>query len=176
MDLRFCKQLENETRGMFEKTTDVYINSCYRLTDIEDSYAKFKPEKDIEKTIKKTTKKFTTTYGLHIRQSDHETSKKISTVDKFVKLIDQILEDEKETTFFLSTDNPLVKSKLIKNYGDKIIFNEISSYDRNSPKAIKDALLDLFCLASTRTVYGSHHSSFSQVAAEIGKIPEITVK
>lgn len=176
MDNIFCARLQDKTQNFMEKGKDVYINSCYRLHEVMDNYSNFVPKDKLAYRIKQTSDKFGNTFGLHIRRSDHEASKKYSTLDKFTNVIENALATDPEVTFFLSTDDSITKDNLLKKYGDKIICNEISSYDRNSPEAVVDAVIDLYCLSRTKKLYGSHHSSFSQVAAKIGGIEEITVK
>jgi len=158
------------------KGANVYISSCYRLKPLSNSYKYFKPEPSLVKKINTITNKYDKTIGLHIRRSDHGTSKKISTLDKFINTLNKELEENKMTTFFLSTDDNETKTGLIKAFGDSIIFNDVASYDRNKPDAVKDAVVDLYCLSETNKIYGSHHSSFSQTAADIGQITEITVR
>lgn len=176
MDNLFCERLENLVDKFLDKEENIYINSCYRLHPVIDNYKSFVPTQEIINNIKTTVGRFTNTFGLHIRRSDHEGSKTHSTLEKFITVMDNELEKDSNTTFFLSTDDESTKQNLIKTYGDIIIYNEISSFDRNSPEAVKDAVLDLYCLSNTKKIYGSHHSSFSQVAAKIGNIKEVTVK
>lgn len=176
MDDLFCKTLRDTTNELMKNDSSVYINSCYRLHEVEDNYSNFIPKKDIVEKITQTTTKFDNTYGLHIRRSDHEASKKYSTLDKFIEVIEREISDCKKATFFLSTDDESTKENLIAKYGKIIIYNEIASFDRNSPEAVKEAVLDLYCLSNTKKLYGSHHSSFSQVAAKMGNVSEVTVK
>ncbi|NER11524.1 hypothetical protein SAMN06265375_103110 [Muriicola jejuensis] len=176
MDNFFIKGIKNQVDNLMQSDKPVYINSCYRLEELEDNYGKFLPQGEIIEKIIGTTDRFKNTYGLHIRRTDHTSAKVHSSTEKFISLIEDILQNENDATFFLSTDDPRTKSELIKKYGDRIIYNDIQSFDRNKSEAAKEAVLDLFCLSKTKKVFGSHHSSFSQVAAQIGNIPEITVK
>ncbi len=176
MDNLFCETLQDKTNQLFASKADIYINSCYRLHEVIDNYQSFSPKKEIAIKIQQTTSKFVNTVGLHIRRSDHEASKQLSTLEKFINVIDKEINSDSNTTFFISTDDEDTKQSLIKSYGDRIIYNEITSYNRNSKEAVKEAVLDLYCLSKTKKLYGSHHSSFSQVAAKIGGIDEITAK
>ncbi len=177
VDDLFYSTIEKDLENIFNQNGNYgYINSCYRFVPIENAYRDFIPKGELLKRIENTTSKFGRTIGLHIRRSDHEMSKKMSPTDLFLNVIEKELKVNPETTFFLSTDDAPTKQEIIRKYGDNILFNEVSSYDRNSPEAVKDAVLDLYCLANTKKIYGSHHSSFSQVASKIGNIAEITVK
>lgn len=176
MDNLFCERIQDLTDRFLNENHDVYINSCYRLVEVKDNYKNFVPITEIKDKIQQTVDKFSNTFGLHIRRSDHIASKTHSTLEKFTRVMDEQLSKASNTTFFLSTDDEKTKQDLILKYGDKIIYNEISSFDRNSPEAVKAAVLDLYCLSNTNKVFGSHHSSFSQVAAKIGAIEVETVK
>jgi hypothetical protein len=177
MDARLYPLVQDDIERLFSGNAgdNVYITSCYRLSPVLDAYKKFEPTAALKASIEHTTSSFTRTIGLHIRKSDHETSKKFSTTEKFVGVIEKEISNDSQTTFFISTDDEATKTDLIDKYGDRIRFNEVSSYERDSPEAVKDAVVDLYCLAATSRLYGSHHSSFSQVAAIIGGIQATTV-
>lgn len=153
-----------------------YISSCYRMSKLVGSYSNFRPVLNLEKRVTSLSNNFDNTIGLHIRRSDHNTAKAFSTTEKFINVIESEIKKDYETTFFLSTDDSETKNNLIREYGKSILFSEVTSYNRNNPKAVQDAVVDLYCLSKTRKIYGSHHSSFSQTAADIGRIEEITAK
>ncbi|MEO9513933.1 MAG: hypothetical protein ABJN84_17075 [Flavobacteriaceae bacterium] len=176
MDALFISKIEKELNGFFKDEHPKYLTTCYRMHMLLDTYKLFKPTKMISEMVGKTVKKFgKNTIGMHIRRSDHQTATSFSSLDKFIKVIDENIKEEPSTSVFLCTDDGDTKSDLMKKYGDKILVNEVSSYDRNNSGAVIDAMVDLYCLSSTKKVYGSHHSSFSQVASDIGGVEEITV-
>ena len=177
MDINFIKIISSKIKELLELQLPVFISSCYRFHLLKGSYEDFTPSPAIKKAMEKTIAEFNDdTLGLHIRRSDHRASKTVSTTDKFIETINAELLQSPSTNFFLSTDDAGVKSQLFERYGNKIVVNKISSYDRNNEAAVKDALIDLYCLAHTKRIYGSHHSSFSQTAADIGNIQEITAR
>ena len=177
IDNDFIKIISPKIKKLFELQLPVFISSCYRFHLLQGSYEDFNPLPSIKKSMEKTLAQFNEdTLGLHIRRSDHRASKTVSTTDKFIETIDAELLQNPSTNFFLSTDDAGVKSQLFERYGKKIVVNKISSYDRNNKAAVKNALIDLYCLAHTKKIYGSHHSSFSQTAADIGNIQEITAR
>lgn len=71
---------------------------------------------------------------------------------------------------FLSSDSKENIIRLSKLFPNNIFYHESPSYDRNDNEAIKNAVIDLFCLSKTNKIYGSYCSSFSEVAAEMGQI------
>lgn len=178
MDKAFIEEIEPFVSELFTNSAEEkFISSCYRLVALKNSYEIFEPVDGIKERIARTTGKFgKKTIGLHIRRTDHTTSKEFSTTDKFVAIIENYLNEDNTTNFFLCTDDGPTKQGLIDLFGDKIIVNEVTSYDRNNSDAVKDAVVDLYCLSNTNMIYGSHHSSFSQTAADIGNIPDTTAK
>ncbi|RLA50102.1 MAG: hypothetical protein DRR42_14060 [Gammaproteobacteria bacterium] len=177
MDSIFYANVKELINPIFDETkTHSYISSCYRLCKIEDNYSSFAPTLDINEKVKNTVNNYNNTIGIHIRRSDHRTSIRYSPTSKFVKAIEDTLKDNYNASFFLSTDDKEAKENLLNKFGSKIIVNDIKSYDRSDASAIKDALTDLFCLSRTKKIYGSHHSTFSQLASDIGGIKEITIK
>ncbi|WP_423998828.1 hypothetical protein [Maribacter sp. IgM3_T14_3] len=173
LDENFLKIVEKK---FIDLVGDYYISSCYRVYPIVNNYTYFKPVPDLIEKVHKKKNSFKNTFGLHIRRSDNTISKDFSTTDLFVHKINEILKNEKDALFFLSTDDEKTKIELEFKFKNKIITNPVSNYDRNHPDAIKDAVLDLYCLSNTKKIFGSHHSSFSQTAADIGGIEEETVR
>ncbi len=177
MDLGFITQIGKKMASFMESKEDLkFISSCYRLYPMQSHYNYFIPVEGITDNVERMAKKFKKTIGLHIRRSDHEVSKSFSTTDRFLEITNEILTKNPEYSFFLSTDDGPTKKSLLAAHGSKIITNEISSYDRNNEEAVKEAVVDLYCLSRTLKVIGSHQSSFSQTAADIGKIEEVTAK
>lgn len=177
MDAAFMPKAKPMVDSLFSNATpDAYLTTCFRVHPLKDRYEHFIPTTNLSDRVEHTVQQFDDTIGLHIRRSDHKASKEVSTTSKFIAIIEDFLRQNGNSTFFLSTDDGETKAKLIEQYGKRILFNEISSYDRNSSAAVKDALVDLYCLSNTKIIYGSHHSSFSQTAADIGGIKEFTAK
>lgn len=179
-----ARQLDNDFLQIFQNNfstflangkDDYYLSSCYRLYPLENNYSNFIPKSDLLTKINLKKKGFGNTYGLHIRRSDHVVSKNISTTDRFLNQVQEILNVEEDANFFLSTDDEKTKDELQNKFGNKILTNPISNYNRNHPDAIKDAVIDLYSLSFTKKIFGSHQSSFSQTAADIGNIIEVTV-
>jgi hypothetical protein len=135
----------------------------------------FEPINNLNIQIEATALKYSNTVGVHIRRTDHLISIKKSQTSKFITIMEDILNKNIQTTFFLATDDDDVKQELIKKFNKKIITNNIESYNRNESNSIQNALIDLYCLSKTKKIYGSYHSTFSQMSAIIGEIDFITV-
>lgn len=168
------------TRNVLDRllTEDpVYISSCYRLFKSSDRYKRFVPTKSIREQISGITSKFSNTVGLHIRAHNHPYASKYSTAEKFEDAITGLLKQDPYLTFFLATDSGKVKEKLISKFGAHLILtNPTDVYARSDAEAIKQAVVDLYCLAKSKKVFGSHYSSFTLTAADIGNLDEIIVK
>lgn len=176
MDANFIPKAEAIYRPMLTHENTIYISSCYRIYPLENAYTAFTPILNIRNKIEAVTASFQDVIGLHIRRSDHQTSKAISTTERFAEIVETELTNNPKSRFFISTDDKITKKELIDRHGDKVLSNMVSSYDRNNDEAIIDAVVDLFCLSRTKKIYGSHHSTFSQTASDLGGIEEITVR
>ena len=127
------------------------------------------------KIIIKVTENFDNTIGIHIRRSDHKEATKRSKTTFFIDKMNEYISNDINVRFFLATDDMETKNKLINEFGSRVITNNITNYNRNQKDAIQSALIDLYCLSKTKQVLGSYHSTFSQMAATIGKIECIVV-
>jgi len=82
----------------------------------------------------------------------------------------EAIQSDKETRFFLATDSIEEENTLKDLFKGRIIVQSDKKLRRNDPLAIKDALVDMLCLSKTKKILGSYWSSFSDTAASIGKI------
>ena len=147
----------------------IYISFYERFYNSFEHISTFKPIHEIQSQIEKVLRRFDkTTIGVHIRRSDHEDSIKFSPIEGFVKKMELKIE-KTDASFFLSTDSYNDKKTIQKRFGERIIIHD-SKLDRNNPVGSKDAVIDMFCLSNTKEIIGSYNSTFSQVAAEIGRI------
>ncbi len=111
--------------------------------------------------------------GVHIRRTDNAISMGKSTTEQFIALMKKELEKAPDTRFFLATDDKNEEDLLRKTFPGKIISNENRTLSRASQDGIEDALLDLFCLSSTKKLIGSYWSSFTDIAADMGGIEKL---
>ena len=87
-----------------------------------------------------------------------------------VEAIKRELALDPNVVFYLATGSPEEEISLGEVFPGKIVRHKKASYDRNDPKAIRDALIDLYCLANCRKLIGSYYSSFTETASEISGI------
>ncbi len=86
---------------------------------------------DIAKSIINPGKNY---IGLHIRRTDHVTSIGYSKTEYFINKIRDILKVNPDSLFYLSTDDENEQEKLVKLFGERIIFQNDKSWDRVSTR------------------------------------------
>lgn len=155
----------------------IYIHSYNRFCKQEEtedpiSYY-FKPIRKIESQIKSITNEFPeNTIGIHIRQTDNLASIRNNPIEKFTNHMDAEIMKDPACKFYLATDSPEIKQRLIYKYRDKILYSD-NELARNTTKGMQDAVTELFCLGRTTKIIGCTHSSYSIVAARLYNIPLI---
>lgn len=171
LDISF---FQKNSKNNIYKINKIYKNifiqtSAYFLKD-ETILDTFKPAPEIQARIDQRTAQFgKNTVGLHIRRTDHSDAIANSPIELFKHHIDNEIAAQQDTVFYLSTDDPEVEVYLKNLYPEKmLVFSK--EFSRNSIRGIKDAVVDLFCLANTRKLIGSYNSTFSEMAARIGQI------
>lgn len=162
-------ELKNETdefTTLFKKHSSIYLESCnsfYEGPKIEDLLTIHPDILNRAETIFRRFK--SPTYGIHIRGTDNQLSKKYSPPVVFENLIRKKLKEESNAWFFLATDSKEVEGDFIDSFGERILTSNNYILDRNSRQGIKNALIDMICLSRTKKVYGSYFSSFSSISA-----------
>jgi hypothetical protein len=129
------------------------------------------PKNSIQERIDERLKLLSSnTIGIHIRRTDLSTITKVSPLSGFVKKMQQEIESNPETNFYVASDSPEEKKQLTDRFGFRIITVE-NTLRRDTKDGITDALVELYTLASTKKIYGSFYSSYSTLASEIKGIP-----
>ena len=150
-------------------TQSLLLNSCHRMGEYFDMQAMFRPIDLLESRIDGLSKDFTDkTVGVHIRRGDNAASIKHSPTGAFVRILDGLFSSGEADKIYLATDSLAVRKELTDRYGAAIIYQE-ESLSRNTSDGIRDAVVDLFCLSRTSKIIGSYYSSFSEIAAELGR-------
>lgn len=104
--------------------------------------------------------------GLHIRRGDHTTPTLGSPLSLFIQKMDQELERDPDVLFYVASDSYEEKERLRSRYGSRVIacMDEVR---RDHVDGIKDAVVELYTLASTRKIYGSLASTYSTLASDL---------
>ncbi len=154
----------------------LYFMTCEEFGVKTDEYKRFIPKPDIQHKINEQCKQFNLrTIGVHIRRTDNEIAIQQSPTELFIQRIKEDIEKDPDINYFLSTDDAQTEYQLKTLFGDKILTFD-KEYSRDSMQGVKDALVDMYCLANTTKIYGSYWSSFSDVAARINGIPIEKIK
>lgn len=128
------------------------------------------PQPDIQHAIDRLAAKFAkNTVGVHIRRTDNTAAITHSPLDAFRRALDNEIRQDFNVRFFLATDDEKVKTQIQQEYPDRIIAQH-TDVRRDTLQGMKEAVIDLFCLAATRKIIGSYWSSFTDTAAELGGI------
>ena len=133
----------------------------------------FQPQEDIQRRIDEITKDWDgDVIGLHVRRTDNVLAIQNSPIERYYQIIEKEVELDSKVRFYLATDSEEVKHDLTSRFGKRIIAIPLC-LKRSSLQGMKDAVVDLYCLASTSRIYGSSASTYSMLAGKIYGIPVI---
>lgn len=152
------------------------IRTYSQMLEEAGLYTPFRPAKELQAVIEAYSSRLSKAVGVHIRRSDNGKSSRFSPTNRFIELMHAELTRDPTTQFFVATDSPETFATLQKEFGDSVFEHGKRSLDRSDPSAIRDALVDLYCLASCRKLLGSYWSSFSDTAWQIRGIDHIIVR
>ncbi len=91
-----------------------------------------------------------------------------SHADHFIARLDALIAERAIRTIFVAADMAETYTRLAERYGERVSWLERDLYDR-SPRQIQYALADLILLARAPRLLASTWSSFSEVAARMGR-------
>lgn len=149
-----------------------YLSACVLFYPGESKFRfnSFIPVPWLQERINERCKNFTNyTVGVHIRRTDNINSIRESPTELFIQRMKKEIESESDVRFYVASDSTEEKKKLTSIFGDRII-TDWKPTSRSTPEGIEDALVELYSLSRTQKIFGSHRSSYSETAAEIGNI------
>lgn len=131
----------------------------------------FRPLPELRDHIAGISSQYTPrTLGVHVRRTDNVTAIRRSPLIAFRRRIDRLLDDGMADTLFLCTDSDEVRRYFRETYGRRVLTRQIEVH-RDTLQGMRDAVIDLWCLALTSRILGSYYSSFSEIAAELTGVP-----
>ena len=150
----------------------VYLSTCSTLCRYTpDCLARLQPRPELMQRIERIKARFTrNTVGVHIRRTDNAVSMSRSTPEGFRRAMDREIKRDFKVRFFLATDDEALKATLVQEYPDRII-TQRTQVRRDTLDGMREAVVDLWCLAATQRIIGSYWSSFTDTAAELRQIP-----
>lgn len=151
----------------------VYIATEEHFYPCHD-YSAFVPSTDVMARIESKKQELGThSVGVHIRRTDNMPAIGKSSTQSFIETMNREIEADPDTMFYLATDDFSEEEVLRERFPGRIISNQERNLSRDSIEGIQDAMLDLYCLASTKKIIGSFFSSFTDIAADMHQIPKI---
>lgn len=150
----------------------VYLASCvyFHPQPEEKLFKLFQPIDSLQQEIAKRCADFNEhTIGIHIRRTDNIASITQSPTELFIKQMEEIVEHQPDTIFYLATDSEAEKLTLKQAFGNHIITSPHAA-ERHSLSGMQEALIELYMLSRTSKIIGSMQSSYSETAAQIGGI------
>jgi hypothetical protein len=149
----------------------IFLQSAGAFYPSKKPFQSFKPIKNLQNIIDTYVANFSSnTIGVHIRRTDHSTSVRYSPTKEFIKIMKVEIEKNNSAQFFLATDSASTEEKVKKEFPGKVMVYPKNSLDRDTPEAIKGALVDLYCLSMTNKLIGSFGSTFTNTAARINSL------
>ena len=147
----------------------IYISTCYEFFgSAPEMQSLFKPSVAVNEALRGITERFAgRMVGLHVRTTDNAPAVSKSPYKLFEEAARRELEKHPETIFFLATDGSEVKRRFVSEFGSRVITSE-AELSRSTVKGMIAAAADMFALSRCDVIYGSHYSSFSEIAAELG--------
>ncbi len=150
---------------------NIYIFTWEWFYPAED-YHLFIPTDLLQKRIDNMTSRFgSSCVGVHIRRTDNQPAIGKSSTEAFIDSMEREISQNPDTMFYLATDDTGEETRIRKAFPDRVLSNQKRCLRRDNKEGIQDALLDLYCLASTRKIIGSYFSSFTDIAADMHGIP-----
>lgn len=171
-DLDSSEKRDKMVNCLFTTPTNVdfAIETCLQLCDKVD-YSWVRPKLSVRQVVETYFQKLgQDCVGIHIRRTDNLKSRLYSPIYLFEAAIDKEIMRSPNMKVFLATDDEEVKERLENRFGARIV-TVAGVADRFEDGGVAAGFVDLLLLAKTRRVYGSFWSSFSLVAAQLGKIP-----
>jgi hypothetical protein len=144
------------------------LSSFYPPAEFQENLFILQPE--IKKKVDHVTSSFDkNTIGVHIRRTDHVKAIMNSPTKLFIEKMKSEIEAVPSTRFYLASDSSDIKSIMKKEFGDRVILSE-GVLNRHSKEGILEAVLEIYSLSKTARIFGSYYSSYSEMAAKLGKI------
>lgn len=157
---------------------DIYIRAFKNIIyepKQELGYSNIRFKQDYYNRVKEVLQNKENLVGVQIRRTDHTDSIGHSLSSHFEEKMNQILEENPETYFFLATDDTSEETYFRQKYGKRILIQADKTWDRSSKAGMQAAVIDFLCLASCQYILGSYNSTFGEIAAKYGGIEEMIV-
>ena len=155
----------------WDAKSDMYIKSYgifYTNSRWNDHLRNLRPSSLVKQHLNRrcATVPWERAIGIHIRRGDNTKSILGSPFNCFRK---KMLEDQ--TAFFVvCTDDAATKEALMVEFGDRCVFPALI-LSRKTEEGMIQGVGDFFALTKCTQIWGSIHSSFTEIAARYGNLP-----
>ena len=113
--------------------------------------------------------------GVHIRRTDMENADVDSPRVAFEKMMQAELNNDSRTCFYLASDDVSEKEYFSNRFGAEHVYTQNLNMSRETQDGIRAALQEIVILGFCQKIYGTKGSSFSNLAADMGKVPFVAV-
>ena len=151
------------------------VHSHSKLADAPGLYAQWQPVAELAQVIAGHAPRLARAVGVHIRRSDNAKAIAHGPVQAFIAQMRQQAAQQPGCEFFVATDSPETYAQVQAEFGNAVFSHPKAALDRDDPRAIRDALVDLWALGHCRYLIGSYWSSFTDTAWELRGIPHTVV-
>lgn len=147
------------------------LRTNYPLGNAVENYKRFVPVAALRALIDQQVGDGEAMVGVHVRRGDHTKATERSTLERFMQAMQAEVEARSATRFFVATDDPTSLRALQQRFGSRVHHYPKRALARNDPRALEDAVVDLYTLARSSRLLGSYWSSFSDMAHHLGGQP-----
>lgn len=166
-----CRADGTDLVSLVSQKKRTVVITYYRFMEGADSLSHFRPRKNILDEVERTVAGLAgdELVGVHIRGTDNVQALEGSPVASFIARMEQELDRAPDRRFFLATDDPEAERK-VKERFPGLVVSRPKVFARDKAIGVRDALVDLLVLSRCGLILGSHWSSFTEVAAELGGV------
>lgn len=166
-----CRADDTDLVSLVSEKKRTVVITYYRFMQGVDSLSHFRPREDILDEAERTMARFAADklIGVHIRGTDNLQALEGSPLASFVVRMEQELARAPDTRFFLATDDPQTE-RMVKERFPGLVVSRTKVFARDRAVGVRDALVDMLVLSGCGSILGSHWSSFTEVAAELGGV------
>lgn len=156
-------------RALLRQCLPAYIATCYEFAGEGVAMRQlFRPSAEVERRTGAITRGFGGyTVGMHIRATDNAEAARRSPYRLFAEAAQAELSRNPQTVFLLATDSESIRRRFAADFGGKAITSPYAP-SRSTTEGMLNAAAEMFALSRCDKIYGSHNSSFSEIAAELG--------
>lgn len=153
-----------------------HIRTNSKILDGPGLFRIFQPLPWVQSIIDAYAPSLRNSTGVHIRRTDNLKSVQLSPTGCFIELLHRTSLVDPSSKIFVATDSPQAYAELKMEFGERVFEHAKRAWERDDPRAIEDAVVDLYCLAQCRRLLGSYWSSFSDTAWQINNIEHAIVR